>query len=146
MMENLYQSMTRLGSNTLQTLKTQSFETWTSEVLAELGSIREEIGRSSDKASADYVKAMRDFSSYYGNMPIIRQLMMSGQESNPFVEFRGSLRESTIGLVDTRTRLEVLFTQGKGIVEDLMDRVDAMQQKLQDVKVATDDPLNDLLP
>ncbi|NBP02074.1 MAG: hypothetical protein EBU90_18475 [Proteobacteria bacterium] len=146
MMEDLYQSMTRLGSNTLQTLKTQSFETWTSETLAELGSIREGIGRASSTASADYIKAMRDFSSYYGNMPIIRQLMITGQVNNPFVEFKDSLRDSTIGLVDTRARLDGLFNQGDDKVQDLISRVDVMQQKLHSIKIANDDPLNDLLP
>lgn len=145
-MEDLSGSMTRLGSNTLQTLKTQSFEIWSSEVLAELGSIREEIGRASVEASAVYIKAMRDFSSYYGNMPLIRQFMITGQEDNPFVEFKNSLTASTVGLVDTRTRLEGVFNQGNDIVQGLMDRVDAMHENLQGVKVATDDPLNDLLP
>jgi hypothetical protein len=146
MMKDLYQSMTRLGSNTLQTLKTQSFETWTSEALAELGSIRESIGRSSSPSSKDYIQAMRDFSSYYGNMPIIRQLMITGQVNNPFVEFKGSLKDSTMNLVNTQTRLDRLFKQGNDIVQDLMDRVNEVDRQLKSLPIIHDDPLGDLLP
>jgi hypothetical protein len=154
--KQLPQELTSLGSDTLKAWNEQPFTQWTSEQFAQLGSVRErqyveEFGRvDKDDNKVPIVQAVRNISVYGANVPVIIDFMTGTKNGFTTVKQDAMDAFKKTCITDPANLaydLSQTINKSKDSVLDLMDRVDAMQQKLQDLKVAatvSDDPLNQL--
>lgn len=153
--KGLSQELANLGSDTLKAWNEQSFTQWTSEQFAQLGSVREgqyaeKFGRvDKDGNKVPIVQAVRNISVYGANVPIIIDFMTGTENGFNAVSqdtMEGFKKVCVTDPISHSFALSDSIASAKGTIQDLSDRVDAMRQRLQGVKVVTDDPLNELLP